>query len=221
MPVKVGLRFIEKWSTDLEAEVQKYEAQNDEKGKIVFYGPSNFTRWDGRYAGLKLENEIVGASGVKCCINRGFGSSCAEQQLYYYPRMVRAIEPKVLVYTGYGNSASFGYTDEEAWELAQRVIAYAKADFPDIRIYLVAPFIRFTDKPEASVARRAFIEVLKAFCEETEDCFCLDPNSYSPLCDPATQESLLDNDKKHFNADGYRLYGEFFREALKDELAKF
>ena len=44
MPVKVGLKYIEKWKTDLEKEVVAYEQQPLAQGKIVFYGPSYFKR---------------------------------------------------------------------------------------------------------------------------------------------------------------------------------
>ena len=90
--IKVGLRYIDRWNTSLEKEVARYEAENAEKGQIVFYGPSYFTRWSERYGNVELRDVILGKSGAKCCLNRGFGSSCPEQQLYYYPRMVRALE---------------------------------------------------------------------------------------------------------------------------------
>ena len=52
MPVKVGLKYIEKWKESMEDEVLAYEAEQQEKGQIVFYGPSNFTRWSKRF-GMK------------------------------------------------------------------------------------------------------------------------------------------------------------------------
>ena len=122
--MKVGLKYIERWKTSLEKEVQRYEAEEAEKGKIVFYGPSYFTRWSARWGNIELSDAILGKSGAKCCINRGFGSSCPEQQLYYYPRMVRALEPSALVYgAGFGNGLTFGYTPEVLLLLAERVIA--------------------------------------------------------------------------------------------------
>ena len=119
MAVKVGLKFIEKWKTDLEAQVCRYEAENAEKGQIVFYGPSNFTRWSAKWGMTPLAEALPGKSGKACCINRGFGSTCSEHHLYYYHRMVRVLEPKVLVYSpGIGNGLGFGYTKEELYEMA-------------------------------------------------------------------------------------------------------
>ena len=76
MVVKVGLKCIEKWNSDLEAQVCHYEEENAEKGQIVFYGPSNFTRWSEKYGVTNLAEDLPGKSGKRCCINRGFGSSC-------------------------------------------------------------------------------------------------------------------------------------------------
>ena len=84
MPVRVGLKVIEKWNSSMEKEVLRYEDEPIVKGQIVFYGPSNFTRWSRRWNHVPLREAIVGKSGQPCCINRGFGSSCAEHQLYYY-----------------------------------------------------------------------------------------------------------------------------------------
>ena len=122
MSIKVGLRTIEKWNESLENQVLRYEAEQAPEGQIVFYGPSNFTRWSERYGMRPLREVLRGKSGAHCVINRGFGSSCAEHQLYYYPRMVRPLAPSVLVYSTMGNMGPFGYTAEESWELEERVI---------------------------------------------------------------------------------------------------
>ena len=49
MPVKIGLRHIDLWNESLEKQVQKYEEEQVEPGQIVFYGPSNFTRWSTKW----------------------------------------------------------------------------------------------------------------------------------------------------------------------------
>ena len=99
MAVKVGLKFIEIWGDSMEDAVREYEKEEIQTGKIVFYGPSNYTRWSAKYGMKPMADVLLGKSGEKCVINRGFGSSCSEHQLYYYDRMVRPLKPKVLVYT--------------------------------------------------------------------------------------------------------------------------
>ena len=219
MPVKVGLRTIEIWKSNLEKEVQNYEAEGTAPGQIVFYGPSYFTRWSEKYGMTPLREAVRGKSGAACCVNRGFGSSCAEHQLYYYHRMVRAIEPKVLVYQSYGNFESFGYSADENWELAQRVIAYAMTDFPDIQIYLPCPGQR---RDERNFSQQGVIDryanMVRRFAEDhPENCHYLDLTAFESL----NRKDIYVDDGVHFNQEGYKLYGEYFNEALKDELAKF
>ena len=123
MSVKIGLKYIDIWNDSMEQAVCEYEKEEIKTGGIVFYGPSNFTRWGEKYGHRPLKDDLLGSSGAQCCINRGFGSSCPEHQLYYYHRMIRPLAPKVLVYSPFGNSRAFGYTTEATFELAQRVVA--------------------------------------------------------------------------------------------------
>ncbi len=217
MPVRVGLQYIEKWKSSMEKEVLKYEEEPIQKGQIVFYGPSNFTRWSAKYHHTPLSEAIVGKSGKACAINRGFGSSCAEHQLYYYPRMVRPLEPKVLVYSGFGNYRSFGYSVDEVWELVQRVVMYALTDFPGIHVYLCSAQHHRTDTEEAYPLYEKSNALMQEFCKNTPDCHYLNIYDYKPL----QREDIFVEDGVHFNQKGYDLYKDFFMEALKKELDLF
>ncbi len=219
MAVKIGLKYIDIWNESMEDQVLAYEKEDVKKGEIVFYGPSNFTRWSTRFGMKPLREVIKGASGKECIINRGFGSTCPEHQLYYYPRMIRPLEPKILVYSPLGNYPAFGYSTEEAWELAQRVIVYAETDFPGIQIYLCG----FGPKrDDFNAVKIRDIErtngILKAFCDLSENRHFVDPLSYEPL---ASRKDIFVEDGVHFNQEGYDIYTEFFKGVLKDELKNY
>ena len=219
MAVKVGLKYIDIWGESMEDAIVNYEKETQEPGQIVFYGPSYFTRWSTRHGMIPLREAIKGDSGKPCIVNRGFGSSCAEHQLYYYPRAVRPLAPSALVYCCHANGGAFGYSLEESWELAQRVIAYAKTDFPDIQIYLCGPNPSFKDFNAAQLAsNKRFTSWLKAFCKETPNCHFIDILACEEI---ATRKDIYVEDKVHFNQKGYDIYTEIFKEALKDELAKY
>ena len=217
MSVKVGLQYIEIWKESLERQVCRYEEEPVVKGQIVFYGPSNFTRWSAMWEHTPLREALVGNSGAPCAVNRGFGSTCAEHQLYYYDRMVRPLAPKVLVYSPFGNYRAFGYSLEETWFLAQRVIQYALTDFPDIRIYLCGHQHHRTETEAALDHARRGNALLKAYAAEHPNCRFVNVFDHKPLQDP----DIFVADGVHYNQRGYDLYRDFFAEVLKDELAAF
>ena len=131
--------------------------------------------------------------------------------------MIRPYEPKALVYGCFGNSESFGYTNEEAWELAQRVIMYTLTDFPEAEVYLVSA-VRCHDITDEQIKyRRQLNSYIKEFAEKTPRCHYLDAFDYAPL----TENDIYIPDGVHFNEKGYAAFADFFTEALKDELAKF
>ena len=217
MPVKVGLKYIDLWQESMEDEILAYEQEEQPQEQIVFYGPSHFTRWSKKFGVKPLRECLLGASGAACVVNRGFGSSTAEHQLYYYPRTVRPLAPKVLVYASFANNMAFGYTDEEGWELAQRVIAWAKTDFPGIRIYIEGAHPTRDEDAEKRARKQAYNETLKAFAEANEDVFFLDLYDHPEFL----RKDIFVEDGVHLNPLGYEYYAAFYRDALKDELAKF
>jgi len=219
MSVKIGLRYIDIWNESMENEVLAYEKEDIKKGKIVFYGSSTFTRWSSRFGMRPMSECLLGKSGNECVINRGFGSSCAEHHLYYYDRMIRPLEPSVLVYIPFGNYASFGYSVEENWELAQRVVSYARTDFPDIKIYFcptnpVKKILSFTQKQNI----KRSISFMDAYCKDNSNCKLIDISSYKEFL---TRQDIFAEDDIHLNQIGYNMYAEIMLEALKEELAKF
>ena len=219
MPVKIGLKYIDIWKESMEDQILEYEKEPIEKGQIVFYGPSNFTRWSARFGMRPLADEIKGDSGKRCVINRGFGSSCPEHQLYYYPRLIRPLEPNVLVYTHCGNSPAFGYSSEEAWELAQRVIVWAETDFPGIQIYIGGTNVRREPYNEVKLRENDRIKAtVSSFCSERENRHFFDALSYEPL---VSRKDIFVEDGIHFNQAGYSIYAEFFKGVLAEELKKY
>ncbi len=217
MPVRVGLKYIEEWKESMEAEIAEFEKTNPEKGQIVFYGPSYFTRWSKKWGAVPMEDVLLGKSGKKCVVNRGFGSSCSEHQLYFYPRAIRPIAPSSLVYAPYGNGIAFGYSEEEIWEIAQRVIIYAKTDFPDIKIYVCGAMARQGMTENQINGRLKFDKLVKESLQNIPGCYFIDMMGNASL----RQEDIYIEDGVHLNEKGYRLYAELFREVLRDELDRY
>ena len=89
-------------------------------------------------------------------------------------------------------------------------------DFPSVRVYLVGVNPCKCMDEKYAQTRETYNGWLQAFATAHENCFFIDPTTYPPLL-----RDDIYTDQVHFNQEGYDLYGEFFRQALKDELAHY
>lgn len=216
----------------LESEAKAYEVQPVERGKILFYGDSGFTRWSEQYGNQPLETEILGKDGSRALINHGLGGSTTDELLYYYPRMVKAWEPRALVYMTYVNDFYYGYSPTETMELQSRIFEYARRDIPGIRIYAcdARPIIKSLGElvPWKAFLRRTleYNELLAEYCARHEDatmvCHIESPLFFENPQDVGDYEKVRKDifieDQVHFNQNGYTLYREFFHDVLKELL---
>ena len=221
--VKVtDLRRLEHYITD-------YEKQDIQEGKIVFYGDSSFTRWNPRYHARALEDDIRMKDGSQAIVNRGFGTSTAEEQLYYYPRMIRPLKPRALVLQTYGNDMDLGYTPKEILFLQSRIMDYARAEFQGIRFYVcnVRPLLGPMKKRGVWFNNiEEYNRLLAEYCEKHEDVTLVDQTKCEKLFKGPEfvgdytnlNEELFIHDEVHFTQEGYDVYRDFFREVLEDIL---
>ena len=215
-----------------EDRILKYESVPIQEGKILFYGDSYFTRcsWITNFQeNPKLEDCVRMKDGSQAIVNHGFGTSSADDLLYYYDRMVRPWKPRALVLTTGANDIGFGYTPLEVMEILARIVQWAQADFPGIPIYCFngKPMLKHKGQKNVSTrARNEYNEFLEAFCARTENCI------YVPLEKQAfffenpedigdydkIREDIYHEDKTHFNPKGYGMFMDFVRELLDDLL---
>lgn len=216
-----NLRRLEKYVTD-------YEQQPAPEGKIVFYGDSAFTRWSTRWEMRPLEEEIRAGDGTQAVVNRGFGTSTAEEQLYYYPRMIRPLKPRALVVQTIGNDRDLNYSPAEIIFLQARLFDYARHDFPGIRFYVCDArplMLDCTRKNTWYYHELEYNERLADYCRKHDD-VTLVSHAACPIffeeghvgdyTKPRTD--IFVADQVHYNQAGYDLYAEFFRGMLCDIL---
>ena len=101
--------------------------------------------------------------------------------------------------------------------LAQRVVAYARTDFPGIHVYLCSAHRSRNMTEESYENRLKYSAFLKQYADETPDCHFIDVFNYPPF----VEKDVFISDGVHLSPEGYELYAQMFREALKDELAKY
>ena len=197
-----------------------------EQGLILFYGASNFTRWSARYGVSGPEEEIRRKDGGRAVVNHGFGGATSEELLYYYGRLVRPWRPRALVLAGFGNGLSFGYGAGEIMALNDRVLDWARHDFPGIRLYLcqLLPNAR-PRAPGVPATNGEFNELVRDYCMRHEDTTLADVTAFPGFWQEGhagdyerPRPELFAEDRLHFNRTGYAVYRDFFLQVLDDIL---
>lgn len=219
----------------LEASIEAYEQQPIEKGKILFYGHSLFTRWgSGKWAEQirPMAEDLRAKDGSVAVVNHGFGTSTTEERLYYYDRMVRPWEPRALVLANWGNDSMYGYSPEQSMHATAQLLAWARADFPGIKLYLVDmhPTAKgknetLPDKWNNKLREREKIrEMLRIYAQTHEDTTFINLWDKPEFFEEGhvgdfhyVRDDLFMEDMVHPNQAGYDILGPIFREAL-DEL---
>lgn len=220
-----------KW---LEEQIVAYEQEPIQKGKILFYGHSLFTRWGSpKWGYRRMDEDIRMKDGSLAVVNHGFGTSTTEERLYYYDRMVRPWEPRALVLATWSNDAMYGYSPEQSMHATAQLLAWARADFPGIKLYLVEmhPYPKYkdaavSDKWNNSMhERNKMREMLQVYAQTHEDTTLITLWDKPELFEEGhvgdfhyVREDLFFEDRVHPNQAGYDVLGPIFREALDDIL---
>jgi len=218
----------------LEKEIIAYEQEPIEKGKILFYGHSLFTRWGApKYGYRRMDEDIRMKDGSLAVVNHGFGTSTSEELLYYYPRMVRPWEPRALVLATYANDGMYGYAPEQTMANIAKIFHWARTDFPGIKLFIVEDHPRPSGKDatikdawnNAKNKREKYLEMIRIYAQTHEDTTLIElwnqPELFETPEDVGNFRKVRDDifvdDKVHPNQAGYDILGPIFRKAL-DEL---
>ena len=218
----------------LEKEIIAYEQEPVKKGLILFYGHSLFTRWGApKWGYRRMDEDIRSKDGSLAVVNHGFGTSTSEELLYYYDRMVRPWEPRALVIATYANDGMYGYSPEQVMDVLARLLAWARTDFPGIKLFIVEPHPCPSGKDatikdlwnNAKHKREKFIEMIHIYAQTHEDTKVIElwnqPELFETPEDVGNfhkvREDIFVADKVHPNQAGYDILAPIFRKAL-DEL---
>lgn len=215
-----------------ESSVQKFEERDVEevRGRILFYGHSLFTRCtpNNAWGNPSMEDHVLGQNGERVVLNHGFGSSSADDLLYYYPRLVRPYAPRALVLCASNNDFGFGYSAYEVVDILARIVDWAKADFPEIKIVCFSncPVYKHVGKPSVFTRQRAdYDRFLELMCKEKDVGFVKlidrpfffenpeDAGDYDKL-----RHDLYSPDDTHFGPEGYLAFFGLVKEILADLL---
>lgn len=218
MPIKVDLKRFE-------SAIENYETYPIEKNKILLYGSSFFTRWGFEAA----KRDLAGICGEEnAVVNHGFGGSTGEEQIYYYHRMVKPYEPKMIVLRGCVNDLAKGYTPEEAVEMSMRLYGYAKTDFPDLKFVVLMAFDykSAVQKPHIVDGMKYYNAAMREYAAQCPDMYIVDitPILYENPANAGTYNGFKDiflEDGLHFPTEVYsNVWGPFLKTEIEKILEK-
>lgn len=211
-----------------EKTVQSFEKQPIEKGMIMFYGSSGFTRWTPKYDHRPLEEDIRMKDGSPAAVNHGFGGSTIEEGLYYYNRIVKPWEPRAIVLRFFPNDVRQGYSPSEVVYLLAQFCNWARTDFPGVKLYLcdAMPHKLYIKNVMWQTLAKQYNKLLKDYCDANEDCTYVSQVSWHGFyTDPADagdykkiRQDIWVEDEVHLTQEGYDIYRDLFLNALDDIL---
>lgn len=219
----------------LEKEIVKYEQEPIQKGLVMFYGHSLFTRWGSpKWGYRRMDEDIRAKDGSLAVVNHGFGTSTSEELLYYYDRMVRPWAPRALVIATYANDGMYGYSPEEVMINISKLCHWARTDFPGIKLYLVEDHPRPNGKGatirdewnNGKNKREKYHRLLRIYAEEHPDTKVIElwnqPELFETPEDVGNFQKVRDDifveDKVHPNQAGYDILGPILKKALDEVL---
>ncbi len=215
--------------------ILKYEARPIETGKILFYGDSLFTRSSFVFTDSHpeknhplFEEELLAKDGSKAVLNHGFGTSSADDLLYYYDRLVRPYAPRALILATGANDIGFGYSPAEVMNILATLIDWFQAEFPGVPVYCIKRMPGIKHKGQVNHFTRhrdEFNELLVDHCAKKDNVHILDQyqvplyfEKAEDIGDPdQVREDIFDTDQVHFNALGYKMFIDYLRDVLQEE----
>lgn len=192
--------------------IKKVEATASNEGNVLLYGSSLFRRWGVERA---REQWAAATNGALQVVNRGFGGATVDELLYYYNRMVRPCNPKAIVLRTGINDIFHGLNAEQCWFQTERLIEWARADYPGIQFVALKSF----DTPSiCAVTEHAgelqkYNQIMDAYAAENDFISTLDINAF--FYKSAEDVGTGKNFKEFFLEDGLHLTDAGYEEAAQ------
>lgn len=194
------------------------ETSANASGEILLYGSSFFTNWS-----KAKDQMLIASNGKYHVLNHGFGGATVDELIYFYRKLVVPFNPKAVILRIGLNDIIKGFTAEETWNMAWRLMEFLRADYPEIKLILLCVFDYKSAKEEYKAAYAEFNEYQKEYAGGTENVWYLDINDffYERTEDIGTFQSFRDvfqEDGLHLTSVAYVEFAEYLTSKLGDIL---
>lgn len=180
-----------------------YEAENDAivpaGRRVLFLGSSSIRRWD-------TEKAFEGVAGY----NRGFGGSQISDSIYYFDKLVKPIDPAVIVFYAGDNDINFGKSVDQVVADFEVFVGLMRAETPGASLVFIA--IKPSVKRWALWGQMAEANArIEAICEGADDLIFAD--IASPMLETGGPPSptLFAKDGLHLSATGEAMWVEVLK----------
>ena len=186
---------FQRWEKDITRFEDQIKNGSAAKGEVLFIGSSSIRMW-------KLKDSFPDRE----YINFGFGGSEVADSLHFFDRVVKPLQPKVIVMYAGDNDIAKGKSAERVHSDFQKFVARMKADLPpETRLLYVAikPSLKRWELRETMSAANALIS---GECERDDRLDYVD--IWRPMLgeDGKPRPELFANDGLHLNDRGYELW---------------
>lgn len=205
-----------------DAQVKENLSHPVRTGKVLLYGSSFFHVWGYE----KSLNQLLEATDGKLeTVNHGFGGATVDELLYHYPRLVAPYAPKAMVIRAGYNELNRGQSPENAVYILERLLQWAIADFPEIKIMVFPVF----DTRRASEELQEKINAYNALLRERIGTMAqvslldLNPFFYEDPADIGTRQNFRDvfvSDGLHLQEKAYTEMAHFLGKRILEHLEK-
>lgn len=204
-----------------EKKVKELESYPIVERGLLLYGSSFFGNWG--YDKAKSDLSIINTESLPI-INHGFGGATIDELLYYYRRLVKDYNPKIVLIRGGPNDFETGYEVGETAVLLSRLCEWLLSDFPQVKIGLIPIF----DVPKPELFEDKFFSYkysYNLFClqhaKRFSAVFVLDINEffYENLEDVGSHrhfKPIFLEDGVHLNEDGYAQFALYLKKCLRE-----
>ncbi len=174
-------------------------------GETVFYGASNFARWEAMEA--DLAPYIVQ--------NHGFGGSTDADLIRYANRLLFQYQPYAVFFQTGSNDYMGGATVETVMKNKDAMYAHFRQNLPDA-YFVVMSGLPLPGRAELWDEIQRVNDYLREYCAAQEKMVFIDATAVMTNPDGSFRPELFVEDGIHLNRDGQRVWSELIKQALAE-----